>query len=73
MFKKPKFKPEITRIKLNPGQAVLFCDCYSSGFKNGSTLYPDRVMVCQLDYSGPGTKGVSPVGVSYASTSSTSS
>lgn len=24
-----KFKPVVTRVKLNPEQAVLFCDCYS--------------------------------------------
>lgn len=28
-FKKPKFKPVITRVKLNPEQAVLTCNCYS--------------------------------------------
>lgn len=27
-MKKPKFKPVITKIKLNPEQAVLQCDCY---------------------------------------------
>jgi len=33
MSRKPKFKPEITRIKLNPEQAVLSCTCYMSGHK----------------------------------------
>jgi hypothetical protein len=33
MLKKPKFKPEITRIKLNPEQAVLTCSCYSTGYR----------------------------------------
>lgn len=28
MSRKPKFKPVITRVKLNPEQAVLACDCY---------------------------------------------
>jgi hypothetical protein len=32
MSKKPKFKPIITRIKLNPEQAVLYCSCYTGGF-----------------------------------------
>lgn len=32
MPKKPKFKPVITRIKLNPEQAVLTCFCYDSGW-----------------------------------------
>ncbi|MFH1191654.1 MAG: hypothetical protein V1670_05615 [Candidatus Omnitrophota bacterium] len=31
MGRKPKFKPVITRVKLNPEQAVLSCNCYSSG------------------------------------------
>jgi len=31
MGRKPKFKPMITRIKLNPEQAVLSCNCYSNG------------------------------------------
>jgi hypothetical protein len=28
MPRKPKFKPVIRRVKLNPEQAVLQCDCY---------------------------------------------
>jgi len=28
MPKKLKFKPEIKRVKLNPEQAVLQCDCF---------------------------------------------
>jgi len=31
MKKKSKFKPMITRIKLNPEQAVLACTCYNVG------------------------------------------
>lgn len=31
MHKKPRFKPEITRVKLNPEQAVLACACYAQG------------------------------------------
>ena len=30
--RKLKFRPRITRIKLNPEQAVLTCDCYSNGW-----------------------------------------
>ena len=30
MPRKPKFRPEIRRVKLNPEQAVLLCDCYDS-------------------------------------------
>lgn len=29
MSKKKKFKPVITRVKLNPEQAVLQCSCYN--------------------------------------------
>lgn len=28
MSRKPKFNPEITRVKLNPEQAVLACPCW---------------------------------------------
>ncbi|MCX5694548.1 MAG: hypothetical protein NT014_05455 [Candidatus Omnitrophica bacterium] len=41
MPKKLKFKPEITRIKLNPEQAVLSCSCYDVGMQateSGSSL-----------------------------------
>ena len=31
MSRKPKFKPVVTRIKLNPEQAVLSCSCYNTG------------------------------------------
>jgi hypothetical protein len=27
-MRKPKFRPEIRRVKLNPEQAVLNCECY---------------------------------------------
>ena len=31
MSRKPKFKPQLIRIRLNPEQAVLQCDCFSTG------------------------------------------
>ena len=34
MAKKLKFKPEITRVKLNPEQAVLSCNCLKAGRRN---------------------------------------
>lgn len=34
MSRKPKFKPEITRVKLNPEQAVLNCNCWDTGYQN---------------------------------------
>jgi len=30
MKSKPKFRPKITRVKLNPEQAVLACSCYAN-------------------------------------------
>ena len=36
MSRKPKFNPEITRVKLNPEQAVLVCDCYNQDRKAGA-------------------------------------
>jgi len=32
-MRKPKFKPQIARVKLNPEQAVLSCNCYSGGLR----------------------------------------
>jgi len=44
--RKPKFKPEITRVKLNPEQAVLSCNCFQYGWvtdffmgRSGATGY----------------------------------
>ena len=31
--KKLKFRPVITRVRLNPEQAVLACSCYSGGWQ----------------------------------------
>jgi len=43
MSHKIKFKPRITRIKLNPEQAVLACMCYNTARANawspGATTY----------------------------------
>ncbi len=33
MGRKPKFWPRITRIKLDPEQAVLSCTCYVNGWR----------------------------------------
>ncbi|MBL7069050.1 MAG: hypothetical protein ISS34_04260 [Candidatus Omnitrophica bacterium] len=40
MPRKPKFRPRITRVKLNPEQAVLFCSCSTLGWGNSSTYDP---------------------------------
>lgn len=38
MERKLKFRPKVTRIKLNPEQAVLTCDCWNEGLRvAGST------------------------------------
>jgi hypothetical protein len=42
-----RFKPEITRIKLNPEQAVLTCTCYSKGRAYHSTANKAHKNVCQ--------------------------
>lgn len=33
MKKKPVFKPVVTRVRLNPEQAVLACSCYNTEWK----------------------------------------
>lgn len=45
MDKKEKFKPEITKVELNPEQAVLSCSCYNFGFQPGSSLDWNSVCV----------------------------
>ena len=45
MSKKAKFKPEIIRIKLNPEQAVLACEGYNTGYKEGG---PSKNNFCSL-------------------------
>ena len=48
-----KFRPEITRVKLNPEQAVLTCNCYNTGFNHygWTTLesyhrFPGSIQTC---------------------------
>jgi len=36
MSGKPKFKPVITRVELNPEQAVLSCSCPNNNFYNAT-------------------------------------
>lgn len=48
MGRKPKFKPMITRIKLNPEQAVLTCNCFNAGFR----LYRTSIKTSIADVSG---------------------
>ena len=37
--KKKKFKPVITRVKLNPEQAVLQCSCWNDNFQHGGGTF----------------------------------
>jgi hypothetical protein len=39
MAKKLRFKPTITRVKLNPEQAVLSCDCYGLDHRVAAGTY----------------------------------
>lgn len=54
MAKKPKFKPVITRVKLNPEQAVLTCTCWSGGNNwNSSSFGFDWVFsACDIRFMG---------------------
>ena len=57
MRKKKKFKPVITRVRLNPEQAVLSCDCYQYGWKDTNTkeaAYYDRCNIISFF----GSKGI---------------
>ncbi|MFC1631809.1 hypothetical protein ACFL2I_04570 [Candidatus Omnitrophota bacterium] len=58
MPRKPKFKPIITRVKLNPEQAVLACACITTNMRRTdfATAYFDGWMhMCQEfgDYKAP--------------------
>lgn len=46
MSKKAKFKPLITRIKLNPEQTVLACNCYDQGRLVSSNQTAGSTSVC---------------------------
>ena len=53
MSRRPKFRPRITRIELNPEQAVLQCDCVNTGRKPDMTQ-PVSNTTC---FVGPTGKG----------------
>ena len=47
MIGKPKFRPIITRIKLNPEQAVLTCACWTNRTSNTTHVgVRERAGVC---------------------------
>ncbi len=37
MAKKKRFKPIITRVKLNPEQAILSCACWNCGYSTSTS------------------------------------
>ena len=47
MTKKPKFKPKICRLMLNPEQAVLACSCYSAGYCSSRNSYWGAIVCFQ--------------------------
>jgi uncharacterized FlgJ-related protein len=49
MTHKPKFNPVVTRVKLNPEQAVLACACYESGFTASRAARGSSGRVCTLN------------------------
>lgn len=69
MPRKPKFRPVITRIKLNPEQAVLTCNCYSRGmmtfmaYIQKGRIWPNPI--CQGGKSVNGTGGPCDMSGSY--------
>ena len=56
MLKKLKFKPKITRVKLNPEQAVLACTCWNVGnnweYVVGGPLNPYAPVITSTPCSG---------------------
>ena len=57
MSRRPRFKPELTRIKLNPEQAVLSCSCWIYGRVNtGAAMGYDTYGGSGSHYTCGGTK-----------------
>jgi len=52
MSRKPKFKPEITRVKLDPEQAVLQCNCYTNQIRHAYSCQVGggQYTVCKYTY-----------------------
>jgi hypothetical protein len=48
---KPKFDPVVTRIKLNPEQAVLACLCWSARRRGATATNSRAVVVCRTNVS----------------------
>ncbi len=59
MPRKPKFKPVITRVKLNPEQAVLSCSCYAwTAIAHWGPGYSPPAFHGQVVCQGPGGRGI---------------
>lgn len=52
--RKPKFDPVITRVKLNPEQAVLSCNCWGLGFRAQGHVRPAGSAYWGLSSTGGG-------------------
>ena len=59
MSRKPKFKPVITRVKLDPEQAVLSCSCVTTSTVMGDLLWIGRSTGQSSVCNGGGTRVVS--------------
>ena len=46
---KPKFNPIVTRVKLNPEQAVLACTCYANNLKCPNATRVSTATICQTN------------------------
>lgn len=57
MSRKPKFRPVITRVRLNPEQAVLACGCYDNKTKNQTASSTGKIQVCVYSARGIPPKG----------------
>lgn len=58
MSRKPKFRPVITRVKLNPEQAVLACSCYDNNTLNANgTNKAGMVYICNFSNGAVPPKG----------------
>ncbi len=58
MPRKPKFRPKITWVKLNPEQAVLSCNCYNTGTHvTGNTKWSSTWIPEPACSGPPGSKG----------------
>jgi len=56
--RKPEFKPAVTRVKLNPEQAVLQCNCFASGMAS-QTIMPEIAGTLACFAAPPKTEGLS--------------